>query len=192
MLDKDDTLGRQVAPEAPKKRVRIDMRNKVQKPKHSHHIARIAANEKDPENAANEATLIADGIVTFEWLAEDCTRCLLGQEWVDFGRARGWTGGHRRAIAELVRAEFRKRCDETAEQARDRLVIHTQNLHREARLSGDYGPAVSALRLQGDWLLPQEIEKPAQLHVHMDLSERPESELVEIVKRARLKHTQPT
>ncbi len=166
MIDDDDSH-RQVAPAQTKKRVRLDMRNKITKPKHSHHVPRLADATEDPESTQNETVLIADGLKVFEWLASDSTHCLIGQEWIDFCHNNGFTRGYRKKLAELVRTELVSRCEETREEARARITIHAQNLYRDARLSGEYGAAVSALKLQKDILLPDE-EKKQTVNVNLN------------------------
>jgi hypothetical protein len=93
---------------------------------------------------------------------------MLGDDWVAFARSLNWSRGYRHTIAELVRDELVHQCRETAEQARARIVRQSQDLYKEARLSGEYGPAVGALRLQADILLPKEAEKHLHLHATPD------------------------
>lgn len=153
----------------PIKEVRI--RRRVN-PTKSHHVARLAETPTDIEQAENEATLVKDGLLAFQWIAADPCRSMIGQEWADFGHSQGWTRGYRHAVAELVRDELVHRTRETAEQTRARIVNDAANIHQEARRSGEYGPALGALRLQADMLLPKEAEK-TEVHLHAYVARLP-------------------
>jgi hypothetical protein len=134
---------------------------------HSRHLVRLANDMADPEQVENDAAVISDCVEALRWLAADPTRMMVGQEWVDWTHERKWTGGHRKAVALLVREELVNRCEETKEQARARLIIHTNGVYRDARLSGDYSPAVAALKIQWDKLVPDEAPAPAAVNINL-------------------------
>lgn len=146
----------------------------------SYKIMESAYREDAPKTNECAVQLIKDAETATLWLAEDSNRSLLGQNWVDFAYSKGWTRGYRHEIASIVRDELVHRCHETVEQARARIVSQCDETRRSAMLMGEHGPAIAALRLQSDILLPKQAEKHLHLHAHRDLSAMSDDELSKI------------
>jgi hypothetical protein len=84
-------------------------------------------------------------------LAPDCLQ--------EFARTHDWTPGYLRGIVEQVRGAIRLAAAETVDQARARLAAVSTDLREEARAFGDFGPAVAAMRLESDLLIPKQSTK---------------------------------
>ncbi len=102
------------------------------------------------------------------WIADAPGRGLTMEGLEDYAENQFWTRGYLRAIIDLARGMLAKASTETVEEARRRIAEQSNILHDEARAVGDYGPAVSALKLEAELLVPREDK---HLHVHASLAD---------------------
>lgn len=77
------------------------------------------------------------------------------------------TAGYAIRLEQLVRDEIVKRNAMSAEQTAARLMIAAEATRVAAMADGQFAAAVSALKAQGDWLLPkQNVTGDQHVHLH--------------------------
>lgn len=106
-----------------------------------------------------------DCAALLEWLGETPFRDLSPDCLREYAAAHKWTPGYLRGIVERTKAYLQEAARETAEQARARIVAMADEIRHDAHAMADFGPAVSALKLQADLLVPK-VEQHQHVHAH--------------------------